>query len=103
MQVAGLPLQAVEIDVADLLRNDRPMMDLEDLRSVVTWSGVSPEQFELTKGAATYAAGATVTIRGAGTLGSPAAGDQASSRAVLLADAVYLITSADPALLAAAP
>ena len=40
--------------------------------------------------------------RAAGTLGSPAAGDQASSRAVLLGDAVYLITSADPALLAAA-
>jgi len=117
VQVAGLPLQAIEIEVARLLRNDLPMMDLEDLRSVVTESGVSPERFEMAKGAATDAAGAMVTITAFRALGgSPsrlrlavenAAGtqlmgaDHASSRVMLLGDVVFLITSADPALLTA--
>jgi hypothetical protein len=121
-QIAGLPLDAAEIDVARLLTNDLPIMDLDDLRSVVTQSGVSPERFEIATGAATDGVGAKVTItafralggspsrlrlaveRAAGTL-SPlgfSEGDHASSRVLLLEDVAYLITSADLELLAAA-
>lgn len=121
-QIAGLLLDAAEIDVARLLTNDLPIMDLDDLRSVVTQSGVSPERFEIATGTATDGVGAKVTItafrdlggspsrlrlaveRAAGTL-SPlgfSEGDHASSRVLLLGDVVYLITSADLELLAAA-
>jgi len=121
-QITGLPLDAAEIDVARLLTNDLPIMDLEDLRSVVMQSGVSPERFEMATGAATDGAGGKVTItafralggspsrlrlavtRAAGTLLplSVSEGDHASSRVMLLGDVVYLITSADLELLAAA-
>ncbi len=120
VRVAGLPFEAVEIDPMRLLRHELPIMDLEDLRSVVTQSGASPEGFEMAKGAATDAAGATVTItalrapggspsrlrlavqRAAGTLRARTPGEQASSRVMLVGDVVYLITSVDLALLAAA-
>jgi hypothetical protein len=120
VRIAGLPFDAIDIDVTRLLGNELPIMDLEDLRSVVAQSGVSPERFEMANGAATDASGAMVTItafraRGgdpsrlrlavedaAGTLRALPAGDHASSRVMLVGDVVYLITSADVELLAAA-
>ena len=119
-QVAGLSFDSIEIDVTRLLRSEVPIMDLEDLRSVVGQSGVEPERFAMATGSATDPAKGTVTItafraRGgnpsrlrlavedaAGTLRALPAGDHASSRVMLVGDVVYLITSADVELLAAA-